>query len=199
MKFPRFSRFINYYYYYYVVVVVVVVALHAERCKEAFSSGSLTSGSQPSLTGKVTSSLEQVQEQGAHLEFTPLYSESFEVSSTDDHKVTSVTVPSGERVTSQSKSQPIDAVNITTASSLSEGNFDVDSLQAPAEEGETESTNSLSCISLVNEEDDPTTDMDQYSQTTTITQEHLHKSDSLNGSKTIKAHLSTDTQPPVSQ
>ena len=177
---------------------IIAIALPAERCKEAFSSGSLTSGSQASLTGKVTSLLEQVQEEGTHMEYTPLYSESFEVTSADDHEaVTSATTaPGGADVTSQLKSPPVDATNVVTASSLSEGSFDPDSLQAPAEESETDS---LSCISLTNEGDESTTDIDQYSQTASITQESPHKSDGYDGSKSTKSHhLPVDTQPPVS-
>ena len=148
------------------------------------------------MTGKPTSLLEQVQEGGTHMEYTPLYSESFEVAS-DDHDVASATTaPSGRDVTgSHSKSH---APNVATASALSEGSFDPDSLQDPVEGSDTGSTNSLSCISLTNEEDEPTTDIDQYSQTASTAQESPHKSDSHDGSKANKARLQADTQPPVS-
>lgn len=130
------------------------------------------------------------------MEYTPLYSESFEVASTDDHEVVTSTTAAaagggGANVTSPSKSLPVDAANVVTASSLSEGSFDPDSLQTPAEEENgTSSTNSLSCISP--------TDTDQYSQTASITQESPHKSDSRDINKATKSHLSADTQPPVS-
>ena len=175
----------------------IIAALHAERCKEAFSSSSLTSGSQPSVTGKSTSLLKQVQEEGTHMEYTPLYSESFEVAS-DDHEVASATAPGVSDVASRSKSQRVDTVNVVTASTLSERSFDPDSLQDPAEQSGTASTNSLSCISLINEGDEATTDVDQYSQTASVVQESPHKSDSHKGGKTAKTHLQTDTQPPVS-
>lgn len=179
-------------------MVITIVALHAERCKEAFSSGSLTSGSQPSVTGKATSLLDQVQEEGMHMEYTPLYSESFEVAS-DDHGVAlATTAPGVTDVASRSKSQPVDTVNVVTASTLSERSFDPDSLQDPAEQSGTASTNSLSCISLINEGDEATTDVDQYSQIASVVQKSPHKSDSHEGGKTAKTHLQTDTQPPVS-
>ena len=182
-------------YVYQNASTVIIVALHAERCKEAFSSSSLTSGSQPSVTGKAPSLLKQVQEEGTHMEYTPLYSESFEVAS-DDHEVPSTTAPGVSDVASRSKSQPIDTVNVVTAS---EHSFDPDSLQDPAEQSGTASTNSLSCISLINEGDESTTDVDQYSQSASVIQESSHKSDSHEDVKTAKTHLQTDTQPPVSK
>ena len=132
------------------------------------------------------------------MEYTPLYSESFEVAS-DDHEVTSATTaPVVTDIASQSKSQPADSVNVVTASTLSERSFDPDSLQDPAEQSGMASTNSLSCISLINEGDEATTDVDQYSQTASIAQESPHKNDSHEGGKATKTHLQTDTQPPVS-
>ena len=175
---------------------IIIVALHAERCKEAFSSSSLTSGSQPSVTGKATSLLGQVQEERTHMEYTPLYSDSFEVVS-DDHEVASATTAAGV-ADSQTRSQPVDTVNVVTASTLSERSFDPDSLQEPAEQSGTASTNSLSCISLINEGDEATTDVDQYSQPASVAQGSPHKSDSHDGGKETKMHLQTDTQPPVS-
>lgn len=125
------------------------------------------------------------------MEYTPLYSESFEVAS-DDHEATTTTPPSGANVPgSQSRSQAVDTANVGT---LSEGNFDPDSLQDPVEGSETVSTDYLLYVSLTNEEDEPTTDVDQYSQTASIAaaQESPHKSDGSN------AHLQANTQPPVS-
>ena len=148
------------------------------------------------MTGKATSLLEQVQEEGTHMEYTPLYSESFEAASDDHEVVSTTTAPGGGDMTvSQSRSH---TANVATASALSEGSFDPDSLQDPVEGSETASTNSLSCISLTNEEDEPTTDVDQYSQTASTVQESPHKSDSHDGSKANKARLQADTQPPVS-
>ena len=129
------------------------------------------------------------------MEYTPLYSESFEVAS-DDHEVASAITASGGAVVT--KSHSVNAMNAITASALSEGSFDPDSLQDPAEQSKTASTNSLSCISLVNEEDEPTTDVDQYSRTASSVQESPFKSDSHDGSKATNAHLQADTQPPVS-
>ena len=126
------------------------------------------------------------------MEYTPLYSESFEVAS-DDREVVSATTISGRAVVT--KSQTVDAMNVVTASALSEGSFDPDSLQDPAEQSKIASTNSLSCISL---EDECMTDVDQYSQTASSVQESPHKSNSHDGSKTTNAHLQADTQPPVS-
>ena len=121
------------------------------------------------------------------MEYTPLYSESFEVAS-DDREVASATTTSGGAV--MTKSQTVDAMNVVTASALSEGSFDPDSLQDPAEQSKTASTNSLSCISL---EDERMTDV-----TASNVQESPHKSNSHDGSKTTNAHLQADTQPPVS-
>ena len=134
------------------------------------------------------------------MEYTPLYSESFEVTSDTSHEVSSASAtaaPSGAHMMSQSKSQPIDAVNVVMATTLSEGSFDADSLQAPAEESEIASTNSLSCISLMNEGDESTTGVEQYSQTASVTQESSHKSDGHDGGKTTKPHFPGDVQPPV--